>query len=116
MIASWNASPSSIQLPQRAAARVKPGPTRVLPAGRSACRAIVAPAFSPSLLALLEADRGSEEPLHLFAEAVGVAPDPSPPRVQAELAHEGGERRAQFQPSAAGPDGLGGHPEEQESG
>ena len=54
--------------------------------------------------------------MHLLAEAVGVAPDPSPPRVEAELAHERGERRAQFQPAAAGADGLGGHPEEQETG
>jgi hypothetical protein len=54
--------------------------------------------------------------LHLLAQAVGVAPHVSPPRVQAEFAHELRERRAQPKPPAADADCLGGHREEQEAG
>ncbi len=73
------------------------------------------PILVPSLLALLEADGRPEEPLHLLAEAVGVASLAPPARVEPEVSHEGGERRAQFQPAAAGADGLGRHPEQQQS-
>ena len=94
---------------------MKPGPTIALPAGRPACRATSCPTFWPSCWLCSKLIVDAEEPLHLFAEAVGVAPLASPPRIKAELAHERGERRAQLQAPAAGADGLGGHPEQSRS-